>query len=163
MKVEVEFFITSFPQHTLALLLLWAMSPSVFCAGWSLLKLSDNPGEKQTRPSRIQSSQTFQLFLVSTLLSHPVTPSDTTWPQFWVCINVHYYKHVLERSIRFLCEVLEMYQVVLWPESLLLCTWACTPPLLVVPTEVQCSIPEAVLVNKTLELKLYWREKVTVS
>lgn len=41
-KVEVEFIITIFPQHIPALLLLWAVSPSVVCAGWSLLKISDN-------------------------------------------------------------------------------------------------------------------------
>lgn len=151
MTVEVEFFISSFPQHTLALPLLQAVSPSVVCAGWSLLKLSDNPGEKQTRPPWIQSSQNSNCFSFQppepssvkqhshySQMHHPsfLTPSDTTWPQFWVYTNVHYYKHVLERSIRFLCEVLEMYQVVLWPESLFLCMWTCTPPLLVVPTEV---------------------------
>lgn len=86
--------------------------------------VSDNPGEKQTRPLVVKVVKNSNCFLFQppepssvdhhshySQIHHPsfLTPSDTTWPQFWVCTNVHYYTHVLKRSIRFLCEVLEMW------------------------------------------------------
>lgn len=93
-KVEVEFIITIFPQHIPALQLLRAVSPSVVCAGWSLLKISDNQERsRRARPGfRIVINSNWFLF-------QPPEPSSvshhshcslhprsflTTWFQFRV-------------------------------------------------------------------------------